>query len=70
MKKIFKKHPEFVLVSLAAFFLLVLAIYFFWGITTMVSTLNKAIAGSKAEEAAVGFDLKGAAGLNLKGPSK
>lgn len=66
--RFFQAHPEFVLISLALLFLVILATSFFWGITTLIAGLNQAIsAGSAAQGAAAGFDLKGAQALDLKG---
>ncbi|MDO8536972.1 MAG: hypothetical protein Q7R94_01865 [bacterium] len=66
--KIFKKHPDFFLIGFAILLLAVIGTIFFWGITTLIFNLNRAISieGETTEGAAV-FDIKGAASLDLKG---
>lgn len=66
--KFFQTHPELVLISLAFLLLAILAVSFFWSITTLITVLNKAIGtGGAAEGVAAGFDLKGSEALDLKG---
>ncbi len=67
MQKIFRSHPEFVLIALTAVIVGVLAAYYFWGITRLISVSTSAIAPPAKEEAAPGFDIDGAKGLDLKG---
>ncbi len=71
LENFFKKHPELTLIGLAIFFVLVIAGSFFWGITTLVGSLNKAAgAGEETKVEVPNFDLQGAAGLDLKGALK
>jgi len=63
----FKKHPEFVIIGLAVFFIAVIIASFFWGITTLVSHLNRAVSVDSDLEGVETFNVEGAAALNLKG---
>ena len=67
MQKFFNRHPEIVLASLAVILLAILAAYYFWGVTTLVANLSKAINMEKEKPPQVEFNLKGAASLDLKG---
>jgi len=68
MKKFFKSHHEIVLVGLTVLFLAVLIVYFFWGITTLILNLNKALTmGGEKQSEKIEFDIKGAEALDLKG---
>ncbi len=67
MIKFFQAHPEFVLISLAFLLLAILTVAFFWSITTLITFLNKGIGANANQVPAVGFDLKGARALDLKG---
>jgi len=65
--KFFQSHPEFVLIGLALLLFAILAASFFWGVTTLITVLDKAIGAESGQNAAVNFDLKGARALDLKG---
>lgn len=67
MNKLFKKHPDFVLISLTVIFLSVLIAYFFWGITALIVKLNAAVKPGNTNESALKFNLDEAARINLKG---
>jgi hypothetical protein len=67
MWKFFKNHSEFVLIGLLVLFLAIIVAYSFWGITVLVTDLNQALSAGGKGPSAVSFDLKGAAGLDLKG---
>jgi len=67
MYNFFKKHPEVVLVGLAILFLGVLAGAFGWGIGNLIVDLNQAINVDAEAGGAAVFDIKGAAGLDLRG---
>ena len=56
-----------VLIALAIVFLAILGLYYFQGIVTLVANLNKAINIGEEKLPRVGFDIKGAAGLDMKG---
>lgn len=67
-KKLFKKHPDFVLISLAILLLGVLVVSFVWGITTIFTTFNKAISvGDDSKEGSAMFNLQVAKELDLRG---
>ncbi|MBU6500638.1 MAG: hypothetical protein KGJ89_04265 [Patescibacteria group bacterium] len=67
MKKFFKNHPETLLIILAIFFVMVIAMSFVFGIKTVIVSLNNAVGlGGKGTNSA-NFDIKGAAALDLKG---
>lgn len=67
MQKFFKNHPEFVLIGSTVILFGILLVYFSWGITVLVYSLNKAISTRNSQQARIGFDLKGAEGLDLRG---
>ena len=68
LSKIFKAHPELVLIGLAVLLLAILVTSFAWGVTSLVVVLNKAIgSGDKSGAGSATFDLEGAAALDLKG---
>ena len=67
MPKFFKKHSDLTLIFCSVIFLAALISYFFWGITTLVAVFNKAIAPPASDAALSGYDLSGAAKLDLKG---
>jgi len=67
MKKILRKYPETVLAILAIVFLGVILAYFSWGIGEMVVEVDRAVNVTPEVSGGVGFDLRGAQALNLKG---
>ncbi len=67
MTKFFRKHSQFLLAGLTVVFLAVLICYFFWGIQTLIVTLNGAINPGKISGTPVGFNLDEAGKLNLRG---
>ena len=67
MGNFFKKHPDFVLIGLAVSFVVILVVYFFWGIKALITELNKGVNPGKINQPAVTFNLEDAAKLNLKG---
>lgn len=68
--KFFNKHPEVTLVALVIILVAILGACYFWGVTTLVVNLNKAINIGSGKKPAIGFDTSGAASLNLKGLAK
>jgi hypothetical protein len=67
MKKIFRKHPEAVLISLAVVLLAIIGAYVIWSVTDVAGEVNAALNASIAVRPYKGFDLSGAKVLNLKG---
>jgi len=67
MWKFFKNHSELILAGLTVIFLVIMVAYFFWGIGTLFANLNRSLNAGNAEKVPVGFNLKGAAGLDLRG---
>jgi hypothetical protein len=66
MKKFFKAHPETVLVTLAALFIVLIVGYFAWGIGEVVAEVNQALKFTPAEQKS-DFNIQGAESLNLRG---
>ena len=67
MKKILRKYPETVLTVLALIFLGTIIGYFSWGIGTMTGEIDRAVNNQPNPNGSMGFNLKGAQALNLKG---
>ncbi len=67
MRKFFNKHPEFTLAVIAAVFLIIMAASYVWGVTTIVTNVSKATSVGEEKIPQAGFDIQGAAGLDLKG---
>jgi len=67
MKKLFKNHPELILTAVAVVLSAILVVYFFWGISVLITDLNKSISVVNLNQKIIVFDLEGAKALNLKG---
>jgi len=67
MRKFFNKHPELTLAGIAAVLLVITVVYYFWSITTLIANFNKAINIGVEKKQQIDFNLKDAAGLDLKG---
>ncbi len=67
MRKFFNKHPEFTLASIAAVLFVIATAYYFWGITTLIANLDKAINAGAEKRQQTEFNLGGASALDLKG---
>lgn len=67
MTSFFKKHPDGILIALTVVFVAVLAGSFIWGFTDLGTEINRVLNFSPSAQQGTGFDLKGAADLDLKG---
>ena len=67
MGSIFKKHPDFILLSLAILLIGVLAASYIWGIQTLITNFKKTTFDQHENKTETGFDLEGAKALDLKG---
>ena len=66
--KIFKKHPEFVLIFLAIIFVVIIVGSFAWGIFVLVKNLNNSIEiGNESSSTVTSYNIQGASALDLKG---
>lgn len=66
MKKILAKHPETILIASALFFIAVIVGFYFWAVSDIVTTMDKALTYIPPQTN-VGFDLQDAAKLDLRG---
>ena len=67
MQSFLKKHSDGAITALAGVFIVMLAWSFIWGIMNLASEINRVFNFSPAAVQSSGFDIKGAAGLDLKG---
>ena len=66
MKRFFKLHLDAVLIASAFLLLVVLGIYFFWGVGVLLSSLHSSLTIPSVSEKPSGFNIEGAKALNLK----
>jgi hypothetical protein len=66
MKIFLHSHPNLVIATLAAVFIVVLAGFYSWAIGDVFDQMDRALA-SASVQSAVGFDLPGASKLDLRG---
>jgi hypothetical protein len=66
MKKFFKNHPEPILIFLALLFGGAIIGSFMWGVGDVVTTVNRSL-NFTPDQATPGFDIQGAANLDLRG---
>ncbi len=66
MKKFLHSHPNIVIGTLAAVFIVALVSFYSWAIDDVFDQLGRALASPSAQSA-VGFDLAGASKLDLRG---
>jgi len=67
MKKLFRKFPQSILVTLALVFLGIIVAYYAWGISDMIGVVNRAVNTKPSSAGSAGFDIQGAQQLNLRG---
>jgi len=67
MKHFLRKYPETILIFLVALFLGIIIWSFVWGVGQVVGEVDRASNTKVDAGTAVGFDLKGAQGLDLRG---
>lgn len=68
MKKLLRNHPETVLAALAIVFAAAIIAAYAWGVGNVVVTVDRAVSPAGASAgAAAGFNLQGAAQLDLRG---
>ena len=65
MKKFFKLHLEAVLIGLAFLLLVVLGIYFFWGVGVLSTSLHTSLKTPSVGEKPAGFDIEAAKALDV-----
>jgi hypothetical protein len=66
MKKFIRNHPDTILIVLALAFLATIIGLYFWGVNSVVLTVNQALNYIPPEQS-VGFNLSGAAKLDWRG---
>ncbi|MEK7507955.1 MAG: hypothetical protein AAB602_02635 [Patescibacteria group bacterium] len=66
MKKLFKLHPQAILIGLALLLLTILGIYFLWGSRVLLTSLHASLKAPSVSEKPVGFNIGAAQALNLK----
>jgi hypothetical protein len=66
MKKFLRSHPNIVIGTLAAVFVVVLASFYFWAIDNVFDQMGRALT-APSTQSAVGFNLSGASKLDLRG---
>jgi hypothetical protein len=66
MKNFLHSHPNIVIGTLAAVFVLLLAAFYSWAIGDVFNQMSRALASASAQSAP-GFDLPGASRLDLRG---
>lgn len=67
MKKILRNHPEAVLTALAVVFAVLIVGAFSWGIGEVAGLVSATVGTNSANQQGVGFNLKAAEQLNLRG---
>jgi len=67
MKNFLRDHPETTLIVLALFFLAMIIGFYFWGVSDMAVTINRAMNDTPPPPQNVGFNLQDAAHLDLRG---
>ena len=67
MKQILRKYSETTLILLALIFLGIIVTSFIWGIGDVVREVNRAVSTKGSAGGNVGFNLKDAAALDLRG---
>ncbi len=67
MKKLLRNHPETVLAALAIVFAAAIIAAYAWGVGNVVVTVDRAVSPAGASAGAAGFNLQGAAQLDLRG---
>jgi hypothetical protein len=67
MNSFLKKHPDGILIAFTVVFVAVIAGAFLWGFLDLTVAINRVFNFSPTMVQRTGFDLKGAASLNLKG---
>jgi hypothetical protein len=67
MKQFLKQHLRQSLAAAAFVFLGIIAAFFIWGIATISLSISKVTNSAPQGPNATAFNLKGAAGLDLKG---
>ena len=66
IKKIARAHPEALLIGLVVVFFVIIVGFYFWGVNTIVTTVNQAL-NYTPPQSSVGFDLRGASQLDYRG---
>ncbi len=67
MKQFFKKYLEQSLAAIALLFLVIIAVYYIWGITTISLEVSRATDFESKNATTTVFNLGAAKSLNLKG---
>lgn len=67
MFHLIEKHPEEVLITLAAIMLLILGVCYAWGIQVAAESINRTIAIPNTQVSDTKFNIQAAEKLNFKG---
>jgi len=67
MKKLLRKYPETVLITLAIAFIAIIILYFTWGVGAVVGQVDRVEDSNGAGGGTASFNLQGAQQLNLRG---